>query len=122
MIMKRNDLILILVILLLGIVSFIVISLRGTRGEMVNIYVDGVQIGSYPLNEDREVLIEGVGGVNTLVIKDGKADITDADCPDRLCVHQAPVDRDSASLVCLPHKVIVTVESYKESEADQIAY
>ena len=33
----------------------------------------------------------------------------DADCPDRLCVKQGSISKNGESIVCLPHKVIVTV-------------
>ena len=47
---------------------------------------------------------------NILVIKDGRADMTDADCPDRICVNHRPVSQEGETIVCLPHKVVVEVK------------
>ena len=46
---------------------------------------------------------------NLLVIKDGKADVTEADCPDKLCVHQKAISKTNETIVCLPNKVVVQV-------------
>ena len=48
-------------------------------------------------------------GKNVLIIKDGYADMTDASCPDGLCVRQHKINESGESLVCLPNKVTVTV-------------
>ena len=43
------------------------------------------------------------------MIADGKADMKDADCPDRLCVKQKAISRQNENIVCLPNKIVVTV-------------
>ena len=48
---------------------------------------------------------------NTLEIRDGCADMTDADCPDKICVNQKAVSRPGETIVCLPNKVVVEVEA-----------
>ena len=58
---------------------------------------------------------------NLLVIKDGKADVTEADCPDKLCVHQKAISKTNETIVCLPNKVVVQVIGAGESELDSIA-
>ena len=54
------------------------------------------------------------------MIKNGKADMTEADCPDKLCVHQKPVSKNHESIICLPNKVIVEVDSSANSEFDAV--
>ena len=53
-----------------------------------------------------------------VVIGDGCATITDADCPDRLCVQRGRIDRSGQTVVCLPHGVVVTVRGGAESGVD----
>lgn len=55
------------------------------------------------------------------MIKDGKADITEADCPDKVCVKQKPISKAGESLVCLPNKIIITVVEGEENELDGVA-
>lgn len=88
----------------------------------VEITVDGEIYGRYPLQTDAEVPIMSEGETtNLLVIKDGRADMTEADCPDKLCVHQRAISKTNETIVCLPNKVVVTVVGGKESEIDSIA-
>ena len=49
------------------------------------------------------------GGHNRLVIKDGKAWVEEASCPDGICAAHKPIHREGESIVCLPNKVVVTV-------------
>lgn len=85
------------------------------KGRMVEITVNGEPYGSYSLDEEQEIPIETEGSItNVLVIKDEKADMTRADCPDKLCVHQTAVSNAGETIVCLPNKVVVTVIGSKE--------
>ena len=50
------------------------------------------------------------GGTNVLVIEDHKASITEADCPDKLCIHQGQIWGAGQMIVCLPNRLTVTIE------------
>lgn len=81
--------------------------------------VNGALYGEYPLDTAHSFTIETAdGGHNTVVIGDGCAAITDADCPDRLCVQRGRIDRSGQTVVCLPHGVVVTVRGGAESGVD----
>ena len=105
----RYDLILIAVCLFVSLALFIVITLTKKPGEAVVVTVAGEEYATYPLNEEREVVIETENGRNVLTIKDGYADITEATCPDGLCERQRKINKSGETLVCLPNKVTVTV-------------
>ena len=120
----RNDLIFIAAILVIvATVAAVLFFLRG-EGSTVQVEVDGTVIGTYPLSVDREVeIITGENGeeLNLLVIKDGKATVTAATCPDGICAAHRPISREGESIVCLPHKVVITVVGGEEDEPDVIA-
>ena len=96
--------------------------LNGEKGAEVQVTIDGEVYGTFSLSENQEIpiMIDGVT-TNLLVIKDGKADMTEADCPDMLCVHQRAVSKNNESIVCLPNKVVVQVIGAKESGFDSFA-
>lgn len=120
--MKRNDIILVAIILVVAAAGLLYMNIVKKSGDMVVIKVDGEIYKELPLNKDATLEIEGVGGGrNKLVIKDGVADVVDANCPDKLCVHQRSIQNDGETIVCLPNKVIVEIESTKESEVDAVA-
>jgi len=120
----RNDLIFIAAILaVVAMVAAALFFLRG-EGSTVQVEVDGTVIGTYPLSVDREVEIKtGENGeeLNLLVIKDGKATVITATCPDGICAAHRPISREGESIVCLPHKVVVTVIGGSGEEPDVIA-
>lgn len=117
--LKKNDIILMIVILAAaGAVFFLRGKIGGSGAGYVTIKVNGVMEGVYSLDEDREIEING--GKNHLVIKDGKADMTAADCPDQLCVRQKAVSKNGESIICLPNRVVAEVESSKNSEWDAV--
>lgn len=109
--MKKSDLILLCSVLLAALAIFgICAAFTLSRGETVVVRVDGEEYVRLPLGEDTELLIEGVnGGTNLLVIKDGKAYISEATCPDLVCVHTGSAD-ELKSIVCLPNRVTVSIE------------
>ena len=106
---RRYDLILIAVCLFVSLALWAAVSLTKKPGETVVVTVAGEEYATYPLDEEREVVIETENGKNVLVIKDGYADITDATCPDGLCERQRKINKSGETLVCLPNKVTVTV-------------
>ena len=79
----------------------------GKEGSEVRVMVEGKEIGVYSLSKDGEYSLNG--GTNTLIIKDGKAYMIDADCPDKLCVRQGKISRNGETITCLPNKLTVTV-------------
>ena len=76
----------------------------------VSVSVDGKESAVYSLSDTVDTRIEGYqGGFNHLVVSDGKAVFTEADCPDGRCTRMGPVSEPGEWIVCLPHRVTVTV-------------
>lgn len=122
MILKKNDILLALGILLAAFIIFLFYLLMpGKAGSTVVITVDGREETRLPLDTDTDYTIETNKGTNHLEIRKGFASITDADCPDKLCVHQRAIRKKGETLVCLPHKVIVSISSDKAAEIDSIS-
>jgi len=97
--------------------------LHEKEGAYVQVTVDGEVYGEYPLYEEKRVRLEYEGwkGFNELVIENGKASVVSADCPDKICVRQKAISRTGESIVCLPHKLVITIVGGKEAEYDGIA-
>ncbi|MCM1105804.1 MAG: NusG domain II-containing protein [Blautia sp.] len=120
----KNDVIFIGALFLVCLVLLLAFSLqRGGGNGWVLVTVDGKDYGRYPLGEDQTVEITDESSVvtNVLVIADGWADMQEAVCPDKLCVHQRAVSREGETIVCLPNRVVVRVESGKEGALDGFA-
>ena len=116
---NKNDFVLVIIIILVAVSAFVLHNVLGDKGaSSVTVKVDGEIQGVYSLMEDQEIAINN--GTNILVIKNGKADMTDADCPDRLCVNQKAVSKNNENIICLPNKVVVEVDSSENSEFDAV--
>lgn len=77
---------------------------------IVEVSVDGQVVKELDLSKDTEVVIEGYkGGTNTLIIENGEAYITDATCPDKICIHQGKINRSGEMIVCLPNLMIAKI-------------
>lgn len=112
----RNDLILVGVLLCVLLLVGGGLLLFRSRGDTVVVTVDGKEYATYPLSKDIEVdIVTGEEGdqINRLVIKDGKALVASASCPDGICASHRPISHDGESIICLPHKVVVSVKSEK---------
>lgn len=105
----RNDAILIAVLLILG--GALAAFLYATRqsGGYVSVQVDGETLMELPLSEDTRIVLGSGEHTNTLVIENGTARVAEAACPDQICVNQGTVQYEGESIVCLPHKLVVTV-------------
>lgn len=107
---KRNDLLLIVGLVLIIAVVYVIRSftLTGSSSDYVQIRVDGEIVAEYSLSEDREeVFMAADGGYNKVVIKDGTICVSEADCPDRHCVKKGAVSGVNETIICLPHKLVI---------------
>ena len=116
---KKNDIILVIIIVTIAVLAFLLHNAIGGKGaSCVTVKVNGEIQGVYSLAEDQEIEINN--GTNILQIKNGKADMISADCPDKLCVNQKAVSKNNENIICLPNKVIVEVDSSENSEFDAV--
>lgn len=107
---KTADLILVGGLLVVAAVLFFTLSRWSTDGRAVEVQVDGMTVAALPLDTDTTFIIDSAdGGRNTLVIADGRAIVTEATCPDGVCVRHRAIDRAGQSIICLPNKVVVRV-------------
>ena len=79
----KNDILLILFFLIIGIGALAFMQLQGKRGAEVKVSVNNKEYGTYSLDK--------------------------TDCPDKICVNHAAISKKGETIVCLPHKVVVEV-------------
>lgn len=106
------DIILIASLLVIGLSVLLIVNLTKEEGAVAVVTVDNVVVGEYSLSQDGEYSLNG--GTNTLVIKDGKAYVTYASCPDGLCVNQGKISMTGERIVCLPNKLMVEIKGAEE--------
>lgn len=121
---KKSDKILITVVLAIAVLAGVVLILTQksvSAGGIAVVSVDGEIYAEFSLNENiREMIQLPDGSYNILEIKDGKADITEASCPDGICVCHRKISKTNQTIVCLPNKVIITIENGAEADVDTV--
>ena len=103
-------------LIILGVIAavcvagLVFLSLHRQPGAMVRITQDGQQVGLYPLDEPRTLRYESDhGGYNVVVIQDGTVRVSEADCPDQICVRKGATNQTADPIACLPNGLIVEV-------------
>lgn len=62
------------------------------------------------VKEPYSFVIEGEdGALNTVQVEPGRICISEASCPDQICVHQGWISDGSEPIVCLPNQVIIQI-------------
>ena len=119
----RNDIILIICLFLAATIGMLYLFVFRNGGDTVKVTVDGKIYGTYSLTKNiTEDIYSGKNNehLNRLIIKNGKAYMETATCPDGICVAHKPIFRDGESIVCLPQRVVVTVITNNADNPDII--
>lgn len=107
-------LICIIILLLLGSVICIFRMNSSEKSYTAHIYQNGQLMESIDLSSvsgDYELTLETAdGGYNTLTIQPGQIAVTDASCPDHICVKQGFIHNSMLPITCLPNKLVIQLE------------
>ena len=120
-ILKKADIALIVLLFIFACSFYFIFNGRGDPGLYVTVRVGGAAYERLSISEDAELEIRLADGrhSNTLEIKDGKAAMIHADCPDGLCLKHGQIERAGEIIACLPNRVIIEV-SGADSEYDAV--
>jgi len=99
------------------------VLLRRAPASLAHVYLDGALIETFDLSAASEPFyfaVESGFGVNTILIEHGRICISDADCPDKSCVHQGWIAGGAVPIVCLPHRLVIKLEGGEAPAVDAI--
>lgn len=107
--LKRADVLVMAVIAIAAGIFFFFSSLKGT-GQTAIVKVDGAQVLAIALGMDGSYPVHTPYGDNILQVEDGKIRMAYSECTNQVCVHIGWVEKEGAQIVCLPHRLVVTLE------------
>ena len=111
-----TDLCVILALLLLAGALAIALRLGREAGGYAVVRVDGTE------TERHSLAVDGVfslnGGSNVLVVENGEAWLSYADCPDHLCIKMGKIRYTGQTITCLPNRLTVTIEGGESDGVD----
>ena len=116
----KADLILMAAIVIIGLGISIFLAAGSHQGNKVEITKDGKLWGTYSLDGEHKITIRYGNELNVVKISGGKVTMESANCKNQVCVHHSPVSRTGESIVCLPHKIVVSIKG-EDNEYDTIS-
>ncbi len=125
--MKKNDIILVVVVLLLGIISYGAMNWFGKdEGNVLKVVIKhkGSVLKEYDFNNKTKetFTLNTDGELNVVQIENGTVVISEANCNDLICVKTGEISKPGEIIVCLPHKFTVEIVSNENlSQLDDIA-
>lgn len=120
--MAKKDLKWAFVFLLLISASLTVILLhKPDEAKTAKIIQDGKIIRTVKLQNTDEAyefeIISEDGGKNTVCVKNGKIGITQASCPDKVCVNRGFTNSGIPPIICLPNKLSIVIDDTDDIDA-----
>ena len=112
----RKDFLFIGAFLLLGGTLLAYTYMGKHDSAQISVRVDGVCVKTYSLEDTVTYTIVGKGGNNVLHIDNEAAWLSEADCPDQICVNTGKIKYAGQSIICLPHKVVVEIKEAEDAE------
>ena len=119
-------LIILVILIAASVLSLFVMNanrLMPRHGTVIaKIYQSGECIYSIDLSAVTAEYTIQIGGeiTNTVTVGSGRICISDATCPDHVCVRQGWITNEIVPIVCLPNKVIIQIEGASITDIDAI--
>ena len=102
-----------LVLLAAGSAALLLLRPAGEAHPTARITLDGELVREIDLTEITQswsFTVEGKTGLtNTILVEPGRIRVSEADCPDQICVHQGFISDGTTPIVCLPNKLIIQI-------------
>ena len=107
--LKRNDIYLIIVVIVIGLVAGLYIFLNKKPSGKAVLKYGNNQSMDIDLSKDRKIDLESNGIEIHLDIKDGAIAFIHSECPDHICERFGYIKNVGESAICLPAKASVTI-------------
>ena len=117
----RNDLILILSLLLVAAVTLIVLLTRIQKNNLVakiSVQNEVVEVIDLSKKEEADYHVHGLKGELHIHTKDGAIAVISSNCPHQDCVHMGYVSESGRPIICAYNAVTISIEGASSSTND----
>ncbi len=117
---KKRTLFLILILVVFSLVVHLIFRYRydasslSSEDLVVVVEAEGRQLYAVPLTDEVRLPVITGSGENVVRIEDGVVSMESADCKNQICVQTAAISQPGETIVCLPHRVVVSVSVRKK--------
>lgn len=127
---KPLDIIIVLSLIIFSFLPILIFS-HGQASQMKNasdlvavILVNNEEVKRIPLSGNTETEVFDIysddGGVNRVEVNQDKIRVIYADCPDQIDVKQGYISKPGETIICLPHKFVIEIQSETAAEDEII--
>lgn len=133
---RKADVILLIVLVALGLAASAVLAMqRGDAGTNAKVVIKsgGSVYATYPLSENKTIKVsapqqsgedadgnEQPESYNVVIIDGGSVSVSKASCKNQVCVRHGSISHPGENIVCLPNRLIVSIEGGKGGGYDSI--
>ncbi len=118
-----GDAVICVLLLLLAVLFAVLPMLFAKQNTTVRVTLDGKEVMRLPLSQNLSDY--SPDGHVHIRIENGRAFISDSDCPDKICLGMHGVDASGGSAVCIPNRVAIeaagNVSQKKDNAPDAVA-
>lgn len=112
---KRNDFILIGIIVVILLLICISLEFMKEKGSKAVVYYKNKPVLTISLDtEITTYKVMGENGIVEIVAGNGKIKVEEEDSPLHLCSRQGWIDSSTQTIVCLPNKIVIQIEDEQE--------
>lgn len=122
---KFGDFLAVFVLLAISLLPYFYL-IQNTQAKKGNdiyaiVKVDSKKVKTFDLTKSKDLsyTIRQANKYNTIVIRNHKIAINDANCRDQVCVKEGFKSKAGESIICLPHKVSIELVSDKPTKKSQ---
>jgi hypothetical protein len=133
---RKADIILLIVLVALGLAASAVLAVQGGDAgadAKVVIKSGGSVYATYPLSEKKTIVVpapqqsdstaaegEQPELYNVVIIDEGSVSVSEASCKNQVCVRHGSISHTGESIVCLPNRLVVSIEGGEGGGYDSI--
>ena len=111
---NKFDIILIISIICISSIFIIINKINSKQGKYANVYYDSKLVKKIDLSINKTYNVKGYNGNVKIVVKDNKIKVDNEISPLHLCSKQGYISKSYETIICLPNKIVIEIDSNKE--------
>lgn len=117
---RPGDLVLIGVIALFAVVALTRYRFFAAEGAWVSIQAGDTTLQPIALAGTDTLSVTGPAGVTRIIIAGGSVRVDEAPCPRQICKAAGKISRAGESIICVPNRIVISVQGRRRTEIDAI--
>lgn len=105
-----------LIVVMIGIAFSFLLPLSQGPGTRVVVSSGDKIVFVAPLDQPRQVTLEGPLGITELNIHDGRVKIISSPCPNKTCIRMGEARHAGDLIACVPNRLIIRIEGENTEE------